>query len=626
MRLLFTLVVLVAGLGAACGFQPQVVLQPVIIPSGAIADEASNIPVPPDRDLLEVAGRLRSDAGPIPRVVNPTPPNYSVGARETFWLSDIQGARHFTTTATLRYVTPHTYMYVEDGQDVPQADIESSARKFEDHIFPTITRYYGESWYSGIDNDTHLTVINARVPSVAGYFSAADQYPTQVNPYSNQRKAIYMNLGAVRPGSPGYNAVLAHEFQHALYWGIKPNGEAWINEGAAELAAEVSGFPSGFTTSFLNQPDTQLDTWPEEPGSSPPHYGAAMLFLKYVAQRFGGYEALGELLSAPGRARASITNFLTAKGHGTDFDAVFKDWVVANYLAQAGGGRYGYTQGPSPAKSQTISQVGTQEGTVHQYAADYLELGFSSGNLQVDFQGDPRVKLIPNQPHSGQTEWWSNRGDSMDSTLTREFDLRGVQEASLRFWTWYDVEERWDYVYVEVSVDNGKTWSILPGKSSTLDNPLGNSFGPGYTGASGGGKDPVWAEETVDLSPIVGRKALIRFEYITDEAVNLAGFALDDISIPEIGFYDDAEQDQLWEPRGFFRTTNSMRQKFSLQVIKEGAGAVVEEVPVDQDGRASLALTGLGRDIRKAVLIIAALTPATTELAPYRLNISQPVP
>ncbi|MDP2663802.1 MAG: immune inhibitor A, partial [Dehalococcoidia bacterium] len=349
-----------------------------------------------------------------------------------------------------------------------------SAQQFEDHIFPTITHYYGESWYSGVDSDRRLTVINARIPSVAGYFSAADQYPTQVNPYSNQRKAIYMNLGAVRPGSPGYNAVLAHEFQHALYWGIKPYSEAWINEGAAELAAEISGFPSGFPNSFLNQPDTQLDTWPEEPGSSPAHYGAAMLFLKYLAQHFGGYEALGDVLSAPGRAPTSITNFLTAKGYGTSFDAVFKDWVVANYLVQAGGGRYGYTLGPSPAKSQTINQVGTQEGTVHQYAADYLELGFSSGDLEVEFQGDPRVQLIPNQPHSGQAEWWSNRGDSMDSTLTREFDLQGVQKASLRFWTWYDLEKPWDYVYVEVSVDNGKTWSILPGKSSTLDNPLGN--------------------------------------------------------------------------------------------------------------------------------------------------------
>ncbi|MDO8674333.1 MAG: immune inhibitor A, partial [Dehalococcoidia bacterium] len=136
----------------------------------------------------------------------------------------------------------------------------------------------------------------------------------------------------------------------------------------------------------------------------------------------------------------------------------------------------------------------------------------------------------------------------------------------------------------------------------------------------------VWAEETVNLSSVAGRKALVRFEYVTDEAVNLDGFALDDISIPEIGFYDDAEQDQLWEAVGFFRTTNSLRERFSVQVIKEGAGVVVEDVPVDQDGHASLSLTGLGTDIRKASLVISALTPVTTQPATYRLSISQPAP
>ncbi|MDP2662948.1 MAG: hypothetical protein Q8R28_19710, partial [Dehalococcoidia bacterium] len=166
MKRLFSLVALVAGLGFGCVFQPQVVGQPAVSTSGAIADETPNIPVPPDRDLFEVAGRLRPEGGPIARVVNPASPDYAVGARQVFWLSDLQGSRHFTATATLRYVTPHTYMYVEDGQDVAQGDIESSAQQFEDLIFPSITHYYGECWYSGVDSDRRLTFINARIPSV----------------------------------------------------------------------------------------------------------------------------------------------------------------------------------------------------------------------------------------------------------------------------------------------------------------------------------------------------------------------------------------------------------------------------------------------------------------------------
>ncbi|MDP2727212.1 MAG: immune inhibitor A, partial [Dehalococcoidia bacterium] len=587
-----------------------------------IVDEAPNIPVPPDRDLFEVAQRLRTGGVPIPRAVNPVSPEYTVGHQETFWLTDLQGSRYFTTTATLRYVTPRSYTYLEDGQDVSLADLQRSAQEFEDHIFPTVTKYYGSNWRPGIDNDPHLSIVNARIPAVAGFFSASDQYPKAINPFSNQRKAIYMNLAVARPGSTAYNAILAHEFQHSLYWDVNPYSEAWINEGAAELASVLAGYQSNFPNAFLNRPDTQLDTWPEEPSESAPSYGAALLFLKYLAQHYGGYEALKEIIASPGRGQQSITSYLTAKGYGVDFDGVFKDWVIANYLNQPGEGRYSYLQDRTSAKGKPIGRFGEYQETVHQYAADYLELGFDSGDVLLQFEGQPEVKLIPDQPHSGRAQWWANRGDSIDTTLTREFDLQGLQKATLRFWTWYNIENTWDYAYVETSVDGGRTWNILAGQHTTTENPLGNGFGPGYTGISGRGKEPIWIEDSIDLSPFAGKKMLLRFEYITDEAVNDVGFALDDISIPELGFVDGAEENRDWEARGFFRTSNSLRERFTLQIIKIGQDTVVEDVPVDEEGRARLELRGFGKGLQKAVLVVSAHTPVTTEIAHFRLVLS----
>jgi len=617
--------VLALALASACLPQLQTGNQPANSPPVGIVDEAPEIPPPPDRDLFDVAQRLRTGGVPIPRVVNPTPPEYAVGHRQTFWLTDLQSFRNFTTTATLVYVTPHTYSYLEDGQNVPIDDIQRSAQAFEDRIFPTEIRYYGPYWLPGIDNDPHLTIVAARIPAVAGYFSSSDQYPLAINPFSNQRKAIYMNLGAVRPGSDAYNAVLSHEFQHALHWHINPSSEAWINEGAAELAAELVGFPPGFTNAFLSRPDTQLNSWPAESGASAPNYGAAMLFLKYLAQHYGGYEALKDILTSPGRAPKAISNYLAAKAYGVDFDRVFKDWTIANYLHQPGGGRYGYAQDMAGVKGENVG-IGEHEGTVHQYAADYLELGFDAGDVAVEFEGQPQARLIPNEAHSGKAQWWANRGDSIDTTLTRQLDLQGVSKATLRFWTWYNTEKPWDYAYVEISEDGGQTWKVLSGQYTTTENPLGNSFGPGYTGNSGGGKEPAWVEESIDLSPFAGKPVLLRFEYITDEAVNEVGFALDDISIPEIGYADDAEEDHGWEASGFFRTANSLRERLSVQLIKAGNETTVEEVPVDAQGHARLELRGFGRDLRKAVLVVSAETPVTTEVAKYRVNVSSMAP
>ena len=66
---------------------------------------------------------------------------------------------------------------------------------------------------------------------------------------------------------------------------------------------------------------------------------------------------------------------------------------------------------------------------------------------------------------------------------------------------------------------------------------MGNSFGPGYSGASDG-----WVEDQVDLTPYAGEEVLVRFHYVTDDAINGTGLCLDTISLPEVGFFDDASQ------------------------------------------------------------------------------------
>jgi immune inhibitor A len=83
--------------------------------------------------------------------------------------------------------------------------------------------------------------------------------------------------------------------------------------------------------------------------------------------------------------------------------------------------------------------------------------------------------LLSETPRSGQCAWWSNQADESLTTLTRRFDLSEVEQATLTYWTWYDIEPHFDYAVVEVSADGGQDWHILSTPSGTGIDPYPTS-------------------------------------------------------------------------------------------------------------------------------------------------------
>jgi immune inhibitor A len=193
----------------------------------------------------------------------------------------------------------------------------------------------------------------------------------------------------------------------------------------------------------------------------------------------------------------------------------------------------------------------------------------------------------------------------------------------LTFQTWYDIEDGWDYLYVQVSEDNGKTWKILPGKTTTSSNPAGNAFGVGWTGMSGGGESPKWIDEEIDLSAFAGKPVLVRFEYVTDDAVNQPGVLLDNIAIPELGYHDDGENGPAgWDAAGWVLTDNTLAQRWLVQLVEIGSnGVTVQRMEVGEDGRGQLTSHDL-QDSQDVLLVISGLTPVTTEQAMYSYTIN----
>ncbi len=585
----------------------------------------------PQRDLLDLARRLQGIS--LAPASSTSPPAYALGDRKTFWLHNVEANSYFTATASLQYETPHAYWWIEDGYSVSARDLERSADRFENRTYPTNRRLFGSEWAPGIDNDPHVYIFLGNIPGVGGYFSSPDEFPAEIRAESNEHELFYINLDNARPGNDYFDGILAHEFQHMIHWAVDRDEETWVNEGLSELAAQINGYDVGGSDwVFTQNPETQLTTWPELEDSGP-HYGASYLFLAYFFDQFGE-DALQQLAAEPANGAEGFDAVLTRLDvGGRRFADLFDDWVVANYLddPHLANGRYGYdeleVERPRHAAFYTRFPVERQT-MVDQYAADYIVLR-GEGNLELEFKGDSVVPLLGNQAHSGDYQWWAKRGDEGDATLTRTFDLTGLEQATLQVWMWYALEADYDYAYVELSSDGGQTWDLLGNGHTTTANPNGNSYGPAFTGLSGGGDKPQWVQEQFDLSQYAGQEILLRFEVITDDTINLPGLALDDISIPELGYHSDVETDERhpsgtegWQAEGWVRVTDQIPQEFSLQLITYGPETRVERLPLDSQNRASITVAGLGHEIDRAVLVVSAQAPLTTEPAGYSYRIT----
>ena len=599
---------------------------------------AESFPPAPDRDLYCLALELLLPPGhpKPPRVVNAQPVSYAAGRTDRFWLVDLDGLEIYQSDFELRLVTPHAYWYVEDGQQVEQSNLERAAQHFEEIIYPRVAGYFGQAWTPGVDNDPHISIVHGRLRGAAGYFSSTDEYPQSVRPRSNQREMIYIDSHRLPVDSDFHRHVLAHELQHAIHWNHDASEETWISEGLAELAVTVTGYSPGSIRAFMRRPFVSLVHWPLDDANIGAHYGGASLFMHYLAEHYpsspgsGGVGNLRPLQDHPEDGIAGVDAYLEAAGYNTDFHAVFQDWVAANFLDEAEG-VYGYGNLTARVQeSRTLHRATELEREVAQYGTHYFEISssFHAQPLRLRFQGTAENRLLP-VAVAAPGCWWSNSGDSITSSLTRSVDLRQTDRATLTYQVWYSLEEDWDYVYLQVSRDGGKHWDILETPRTSAANPVGTAFGPGYTGSSRG-----WVEERVDLSDYAGQEITVRFQYVTDDALNDIGLCLRRLAIPEAGLAAGSAagagaDDMNWQPRGFIHIDNRVRQDYVLQVLQKGAENRVTRIPLTPDGSGGWvgeALVEPYPGLEHVMVAVSAFAPSTRLKAPYQLSISEAGP
>jgi hypothetical protein len=176
------------------------------------------------------------------------------------------------------------------------------------------------------------------------------------------------------------------------------------------------------------------------------------------------------------------------------------------------------------------------------------------------FDGDPTERVAP---HSGDTHWWGG-ADSQEESILDVASAGTTAGAVVDFWTWYFIEEGWDYGYLEALV-NGE-WVTVPlysgGTEITTDTDPhdNNEEGNGLTGTSGGEyfvDDP----EYIHLSATLPAGTTdVQFRYSTDAAYLDTGWFVDDVQVAGAPATVTSES-------GWFETNGVQDNDWSVQLV-----------------------------------------------------------
>lgn len=571
----------------------------------------------PSHDYFETAVRLgNKNLGP--RTVSKPP--HAVGDIVSFYNGSDQ------IEARLAVATEHIYFWVEEGLTLDPAELETAANRLENEFYPQLVYLFGEVWTPGIDGEPHFSILHAQngASDELGRFNSEDQYPKTLYSSSNEQELIYMNMGELTLGTNLYYGTLVHEVQHLIQWYIDPSETVWLNEGLSQLAEIYMGFDdTAPSVDYLEQPDIQLNTWNYDDESVYAHYAGAYLFSVYLWEQLGD-AAIQELARHPANGMASVWAVLQGYAPDITLEQFAANWAAANFLDADGGPREYYYESLNLRPAFVAAKLDQAEPTLDrleemaQFGVHYIDLNALRGNTTITFAGDTAVDLIASPPRSGEQMWLAPGIDDMNAQLTATFDLSGVQQATLRYSVWYELEDDYDYAYVSASADGGQTWDILQPTHYTF-----GEYGYAYNGRSADRDGAVdgWLKQSINLNDYVGQTIQIRFELLTDGGISERGFALDDITIPELGYQSDVEGGpDGWQADGFVQIGWQLPQKWSVLLIEDGPNPTVTPLPLNTSNQGQWNIE-IGKS--GGVLMIMPQTAFTRETATYWLSVQQ---
>lgn len=218
----------------------------------------------------------------------------------------------------------------------------------------------------------------------------------------------------------------------------------------------------------------------------------------------------------------------------------------------------------------SLRESKTDTGEIHWARPDgtpYVLRGEGIHNGDVYKVNLPTALLIDTVP-SGSHAWFSGSGNDfgcpghyLDVFLPAMAQTASASAVTLKFKSLYEMEWDYDYGFVLVSTDDGKTFTSLASKNGTTIasnfNPNTNgcltNYNNGITGVSGDGAnnaanphrqtsvtDPAginsyppaaFIDDEFDMSSVKGKSVVLRFAYSTDPGLAKRGWFIDDVTV-----------------------------------------------------------------------------------------------
>jgi hypothetical protein len=168
----------------------------------------------------------------------------------------------------------------------------------------------------------------------------------------------------------------------------------------------------------------------------------------------------------------------------------------------------------------------------------------------------------PFDPHTGEAYAYSQIADVSFKSLSQTVSVPGGG-GNLTFWTSYNTEADWDFLFVEVAPAGTDDWTTLPdanghtsqntGQSCLQENSGGwrtlhpwldhyqtqdtpsTCLPTGDTGAwhAAAGDSGGWQEWSINLGAYAGQQVEIRISYASDWATQGLGVFIDDVTLPD---------------------------------------------------------------------------------------------
>jgi hypothetical protein len=517
-------------------------------------------------------------------------------------------------TGTDEYVFPNPFGCWRDEDRISTGQLTYLLDQFDTVIYPKVGEVYGEPLPRGDEGQkVWILIFNIRGTSyydcaatsyIAGYFSASESA-------ENNKNIMHIDTydWANRTG-PGvnrpylYEGTFAHEFEHLVHFDIDPDEPSWVDEGLADMAMFLCGYghSSGHIANYLvYHPITSLTFW----GGGLEDYGASYLFQLYLFEQFGGAAFTSALVQEQANGIEGIENTLRAFGYRQKFETIFDYWMVANYVddTRKKNGKFGYYSldigtidswgysieyalhwllpawyglagppqiAPFSESSAWFFGIEPQPYTAHYYRYN------SDFDTEIVLDGDD---FAGTTAYSGSYEWYSDAEAWAWRSFYQSFDIPGGG-ATLDFMTYFEIEGNWDYGYVEVHDLDTDEWYTLdaPGTVNTVVHAQDNPNTPAgreptdyeaagrwhaFTGYSGG-----WVPVSMDLTPFAGHTIDVYFTTWQDGAFTLQMMYVDDIAIPELGFFDDVEAgEDGWTSTSWYVTDGILDNGYAAGVI-----------------------------------------------------------